>query len=114
MDDGGAVSNTYCRARQTRLAMKMERSTSGRRLQLAVALEVLDQAPAVDVLEDDAELAVDVLEIEDAADVLVVEDGVAAGLVHEHADVARRRRVWRSCLTTMGRWKPDWPMTTPL
>ena len=51
-------------------------------------LEVLDQAPALDVLEDDAELVVDGVEIEDAADVLVVEDGVSSRLVHEHAEVA--------------------------
>ena len=81
-------SNTYCSARHTRLAMNTDRSTSGMRPDLAVALEVLDQAPAVDVLEDDAHLAVDVLEVEDAADVLVVEDGVPPRLVHEQPHVA--------------------------
>ena len=59
----------------------------GQAAELAVALEVLDEAPAVDVLEDDAELPVHALEVEDAADVLVVEDGVAPRLLDEEAQV---------------------------
>ena len=52
-----------------------------------MALEVLDEAPAVDVLEDDAQLPVHALEVEDAADVLVVENGVAPRLLDEEAQV---------------------------
>src|SRR5262249_32832666 len=63
--------------------------------ELAVALEVLDDAPAVDVLEHDAQLAVDALEVEDAADVLVVEHGVAARLLDEQAQVLG---LWRAQL----------------
>ena len=63
----------------------------GQVAELAVPLEVLDEAPAVDVLEHDAQLAVDALEVEDAADVLVVEHRVPARLLHEQAQVARAR-----------------------
>ncbi len=59
----------------------------GEAAKLGVALQVVHERPAVDVLQDDAELAPHLLEIEDAADVFVVEDGVAAGLVHEQAQV---------------------------
>ena len=52
-----------------------------------VPLEVFDEAPAVDVLEDDAHLAVHPVEIEDAADVFVVEHRVPAGLVDEELQV---------------------------
>ena len=82
-----AFSNTYCRPRHTRLVMKTLSSTSGRQPRLAVALEVLDEAPAVDVLEDDAQLPVHPLEVEDAADVLVVENGVPPRLLDEEAQV---------------------------
>jgi hypothetical protein len=61
----------------------------GDALHLAVTVEVLDERPAVDVLEDDAELAADVVEIEDPSDVLVIEDRVPARLVHEELDVVR-------------------------
>ena len=54
------------------------------------------------------ELARDALEVEDAADVLVVEHRVAAGLLHEQAQVLRVAAC-RSCLMTIGRWKPAWP-----
>jgi len=52
-----------------------------------VPLQVLDEAPAVDVLENDAELPVHPLEVEDPADVLVVEHGVPPRLLHEEAEV---------------------------
>ncbi len=55
--------------------------------ELAVAGEELDEAPAVDVLEDDAALAVDDLEVDDAADVLVVEHRITRGLLDEECDV---------------------------
>ncbi len=82
-----AFSNTYCSPRHTRLAMKTAELHVGQAAELAVALDVLDEAPAVDVLEDDAQLAVHALEVEDAADVLVVEDRVAPRLLDEEAQV---------------------------
>jgi hypothetical protein len=61
-----AFSNTYCSARQTRLTMKTDELDVGQPPQLAVPLQVLDEAPAVDVLQDDAQLAGHALEVEDA------------------------------------------------
>ena len=52
------------------------------------------------------------VEIEDAADVLVVEDG------ERRASSTKSFRWWGSgvlsCLTTIGRWKPDSPRSRPL
>src|SRR5258708_1008071 len=56
--------------------------------ELGVALHVVHERPAVDVLQDDAQLAPHLLEIEDAADVFVVEERVPASLVHEQPQVA--------------------------
>jgi len=77
-----------------------------------VALEVLHEAPAVDVLEDDAQLPVHPLEVEDAADVLVVEDGVTPRLLHEEPQVLGSGVL--SCLMTIGRWNPASPRRMPL
>ena len=88
-----ARSKTYCRARQTRLTMKTQQVHLGPALLPLVAVQEVDEGPAVDVLEDDAELADDAVEVEDAADVLVVEQGVAPGLVHEELHVAGLVRV---------------------
>ena len=63
----------------------------GQAAERPVTLEVLDEAPAVDVLEDDAELPVHPLEVEDPADVLVVQHRVATRLLHEEAEVLRVR-----------------------
>ena len=82
-----AFSNTYWSAAAHPARDEHAQLDVGQAAEPAVALEVLDEAPAVDVLEDDAQLPVHALEVEDAADVLVVEDGVAPGLLDEEAQV---------------------------
>jgi hypothetical protein len=52
-------------------------------------VDELGEAPAVDVLEHNAQIAVDALEIEDASDILVVEDRVTPRFLDEKGNEAQ-------------------------
>jgi hypothetical protein len=106
-------SNTYCRARQTRLAMKMERSTSGRRrtsrcrsrysirLQPSMYSRMMQSLPSTFSKSKMRPMF------------------SWSRTAYRRASSTNMRRwptssVWRSCFITIGRWKPDCPMSRPL
>ena len=93
--------------------MKTRQLDVGQVAELAVALEVLDQAPAVDVLEDDAQLARPRARSRRCG-------RCSRGRAPRSAAPPRRRAAGGSgsgvlsCLMTIGRWKPAWPSSRPL